>query len=65
MMETFTLSGLFGLFSLISLFASFYLKMFMRCTYGLSKEELKVLFYPESMKARSSKTEDDDFFTVE
>jgi len=64
-METFTLSGLFGLFSLISFFASFYLKMFMRCTYGLSKEELKVLYYPENMKASSSKAEDDDFFTIQ
>ena len=65
LMETFTLSGLFALFSVFSLAASLYLKMCMRCTQGLSKEELKVLYYPENMKARSSRTEDDDFFTVQ
>ena len=62
-MEACTLSGLFALFSGCSLTASFYLRFCMKCTNGLSKEELKVLYYPESMK--KAKSGDDCFFTME
>ena len=62
-MEIITLSGLFAFFSGCSLTASLYLKLCMKCTHGLSKEELKVLYYPESMKG--TKTDDDYFLTAE
>jgi hypothetical protein len=62
-MEALTLSGLFALFSSCSLTASLYLRFCIKCTNGLSKEEFKVLYYPENMK--KAKSGDDCFFTVD